>query len=271
MPVMKVYNATTSQWEDVGAGGLTNPMTTAGDIIYGGASGTPTRLAKGTDGQVLTLASGVPIWADRGSSSGPITSSGLTISTDKRLLGRDNSTAGAQAIEEISLGTGLSLDGSNVLNADYKIISTISSSLATSITLSNINTYMATLLSKGIYISLFVQNMVAGSASLSMVMNNDSTAGNYVLSDNGGSSSTNVFKSGLTQYYSYFLEGWIYSLGDNWNYCFLGNYLYTTGRTSNSLSVHKAGDGTTPFSSLQIVSSISNSCNFRGYIAGVRI
>jgi len=39
------------------------PMTTSGDIIYGGASGTGTRLAKGSDGQVLTLASGVPSWA----------------------------------------------------------------------------------------------------------------------------------------------------------------------------------------------------------------
>jgi hypothetical protein len=38
-------------------------MTTAGDIIYGGTSGTGTRLAKGTDGQVLTLASGLPSWA----------------------------------------------------------------------------------------------------------------------------------------------------------------------------------------------------------------
>ena len=40
-----------------------NPMTAAGDIIYGGTSGAPTRLAKGTDGQVLTLASGYPSWA----------------------------------------------------------------------------------------------------------------------------------------------------------------------------------------------------------------
>jgi hypothetical protein len=38
-------------------------MTTAGDIIYGGTSGTGTRLAKGADGQVLTLASGMPTWA----------------------------------------------------------------------------------------------------------------------------------------------------------------------------------------------------------------
>jgi hypothetical protein len=32
---------------------VTNPMTTGGDIIYGGASGAPTRLANGTAGQVL--------------------------------------------------------------------------------------------------------------------------------------------------------------------------------------------------------------------------
>ena len=36
---------------------------TSGDILYYGASGVPTRLAKGSDTQVLTLASGVPSWA----------------------------------------------------------------------------------------------------------------------------------------------------------------------------------------------------------------
>ena len=39
------------------------PMTAAGDIIYGGVSGTGTRLAAGSNAQVLTLASGVPSWA----------------------------------------------------------------------------------------------------------------------------------------------------------------------------------------------------------------
>ncbi len=38
---------------------MANPMTTAGDVIYGAASGVATRLAKGTDDQVLTLASGI--------------------------------------------------------------------------------------------------------------------------------------------------------------------------------------------------------------------
>ncbi len=40
-----------------------NPMTTAGDMIVGGTAGAPTRLAKGTDGKVLTMVSGSPAWA----------------------------------------------------------------------------------------------------------------------------------------------------------------------------------------------------------------
>lgn len=40
-----------------------SPMSASGDVIYGGTSGTGTRLAKGSDGQVLKLASGVPTWA----------------------------------------------------------------------------------------------------------------------------------------------------------------------------------------------------------------
>lgn len=53
-----------------GSSGMSNPMTAAGDMIYGGTSGTPTRLAKGTDGQVLTLASGAPAWGAAPSSGG---------------------------------------------------------------------------------------------------------------------------------------------------------------------------------------------------------
>ena len=45
---------------------ITNPMTTGGDLIYGGASGAPTRLANGTSGQVLTSAGGTsaPTWSN---------------------------------------------------------------------------------------------------------------------------------------------------------------------------------------------------------------
>lgn len=43
---------------------LTNPMTTGGDVIYGGASGVPTRLANGSLNQVLISAGGTsaPTW-----------------------------------------------------------------------------------------------------------------------------------------------------------------------------------------------------------------
>lgn len=43
---------------------MTNPMTTGGDVIYGGASGVPTRLANGAADQVLASAGGTaaPTW-----------------------------------------------------------------------------------------------------------------------------------------------------------------------------------------------------------------
>jgi len=44
------------------ASGMSNPMTTSGDVIYGGASGTPTRLAAGSNGKVLTMTAGIPAW-----------------------------------------------------------------------------------------------------------------------------------------------------------------------------------------------------------------
>lgn len=46
-----------------GGVGMTNPMTTAGDIIVGGVSGAPDRLAKGSDGQVLKMVSGAQSYA----------------------------------------------------------------------------------------------------------------------------------------------------------------------------------------------------------------
>jgi hypothetical protein len=41
-----------------------NPMTTAGDLVYGGTGGVPTRRAKGTDGQVFLMVGGLPAWAN---------------------------------------------------------------------------------------------------------------------------------------------------------------------------------------------------------------
>lgn len=53
-------------------GDMTNPMTTQGDVIYGGASGTPARLGIGTAAQVLTVNAGAtaPEWADAAAGGG---------------------------------------------------------------------------------------------------------------------------------------------------------------------------------------------------------
>lgn len=56
----------------VKAGGtavVVNPMTTAGDIIKGGTSGAPERLAVGSNGNVLTVVSGAPAWSAPASSA----------------------------------------------------------------------------------------------------------------------------------------------------------------------------------------------------------
>ncbi len=49
-----------------------SPMTSAGDIIYGGVSGSGTRLGKGSDGEFLKLSSGVPVWGSPYSGMGSI-------------------------------------------------------------------------------------------------------------------------------------------------------------------------------------------------------
>ena len=54
---------TGAAWTNLDTTGLTNPMTTTGDIIYSSPGSTPVRLGIGSTGNVLTVASGVPSWA----------------------------------------------------------------------------------------------------------------------------------------------------------------------------------------------------------------
>ncbi|KHJ36584.1 hypothetical protein PBAC_32460 [Pedobacter glucosidilyticus] len=60
---LSIANGGTNATTKAAAFDALSPMTASGDIIYGGTSGTGTRLGKGSDGQVLTLASGLPTWA----------------------------------------------------------------------------------------------------------------------------------------------------------------------------------------------------------------
>lgn len=94
-----IANGGTGQTSAAAAFNALSPMTASGDIIYGGASGAGTRLAKGSDTQVLTLAGGVPTWASpaSGGMTNPMTTLGDIIYEDAtptaaRLAGNTTST-----------------------------------------------------------------------------------------------------------------------------------------------------------------------------------
>jgi hypothetical protein len=66
------------------AAGMTNPMTTTGDIIYSSPGSTPVRRGIGSTGQVLTVSGGVPTWATPAGGGGKVlqvVSSAITTET----------------------------------------------------------------------------------------------------------------------------------------------------------------------------------------------
>ena len=73
---LKDTNVTTyytgSAWANLDTTGMTNPMTTTGDIIYSSPGSTPVRLGIGTAGQVLKVNSGAtaPEWGTAASGGG---------------------------------------------------------------------------------------------------------------------------------------------------------------------------------------------------------
>ena len=64
---LKDTNVTTyytgSAWANLDTTGMTNPMTTTGDVIYSSPGSTPVRLGIGSAGNVLTVSGGVPVWS----------------------------------------------------------------------------------------------------------------------------------------------------------------------------------------------------------------
>jgi len=71
---LKDTNVTTyytgSAWANLDTTGMTNPMSTTGDIIYSSSGSTPAKLGIGSTGNVLTVsAGGVPAWAAPASGS----------------------------------------------------------------------------------------------------------------------------------------------------------------------------------------------------------
>jgi len=59
------------------AAGMTNPMTTTGDVIYSSPGSTPVRLGIGSTGQGLSVVAGIPAWA--ASAQSTLTTTGDTL------------------------------------------------------------------------------------------------------------------------------------------------------------------------------------------------
>lgn len=128
-----------ASWETPSAG-MTNPMTTAGDVIVGGSSGAPTRLAKGSDGQVLKMVSGSPAWAaDSAGMTNPMTTAGDIIvggssgTPDRLAKGSNGTLLGVNGSGNLAYTTGLpyTTTAPTAANTDGIKIAVLSSDPAT--------------------------------------------------------------------------------------------------------------------------------------------
>lgn len=120
-------------------------MTAVGDLIVGGASGTPARLAAGTDGHVLTLAGGAPAWSAASGGSllvaeTVVTGSAVTSVTFSGLDGND--AGGYLLLAEVINATSNQIEMYISVNGDTTITNYYSQILlanGTTITTANVN------------------------------------------------------------------------------------------------------------------------------------
>ena len=83
-------------WTAGGGGGMTNPMTTDGDLIIGGTAGAPTRRVIGSQNNVLCVDAGIPTWFAQ-------------VTIDAGGTGVDLSATGPGVVYQASLGAALSI------------------------------------------------------------------------------------------------------------------------------------------------------------------
>jgi uncharacterized protein (TIGR02145 family) len=187
-----------------------SPMTISGDIIYGGTSGSGTRLAKGSDGQILTLASGLPTWANASGGGGgvPYTGAtqaidlgaydmkvnGLTIGTGAGTTTVTSSTAiGKDALKANTLGTFNTGIGMDALKANTE--GTANTALGSNAMLSNTTTSFNTAIgfnSQTYATSTGGYNTSVGATSLVYGGSENNAFGSYTLSSNTGSENNAV-------------------------------------------------------------------------------
>ena len=99
---------------------MDNPMTAAGDIIVGGASGVASKLAKGSDDEVLTLASGTPSWAAAAGGSVDFLDKFRRYYLSSSIDGYTKTVDGGGTVEPIGLGIEYKTD-SSINNRAYLV------------------------------------------------------------------------------------------------------------------------------------------------------
>jgi len=129
-------------WE-APAVGFVNPMTTGGDVMYGGASGNATRLANGTASQILTSAGGTsaPTWATpaaggfvlgtavAGSYINSVTFSGIPSGTSQIVVSLSNVKTSGAYRALVTIGDSGGNQGSGYLGSGSRIRGTAVASL----------------------------------------------------------------------------------------------------------------------------------------------
>jgi hypothetical protein len=98
-----------------------NPMTTAGDVVYGGASGAETRLAIGTANQVLAVNAGAtaPEWVDASSGGGSNSILGVPIELTRGIattgLVYQYTASEGVTIAQVNIESSIAVTGSSLL------------------------------------------------------------------------------------------------------------------------------------------------------------
>ncbi len=113
------------------AGGISKSIgTAAGDLIYFTASGVPTRLPKGNDGQILMLASGLPAW-QAAPQSGASKWTALTAATDYATTPASTSTITMATDQTATIKPGMAVRYTIGGTAYYGVVTAITSGLLT--------------------------------------------------------------------------------------------------------------------------------------------
>lgn len=199
--------------------GMTNPMTTAGDLILGGASGTPTRLGIGTNGYVLTSNGTTASWQAAAGGGITVGTTTITSGTSGRIAYNNAGVYGEKAVTgtgDVVLATSPTIT-SPVLGTSYSLNDgTTKLSMAT-------NFYGVDIASKYVRFgssgnnyfiistndavstdpAATIQTIVTGKPGLKILLTGSQTADAFYVENSGGNKLVDITANGVLDLYNY--------------------------------------------------------------------